>query len=158
MSEATKDPRKRRILVPIDFSEGSRAAFERALELARALDGEIVLLNAVDASGLYVAAIEPLLDVGSLAIQIRNSAKEELAKFAAAVEGAEGRIAWTEVVDGRPIEAILQRAREIHADLIVMGTHGRTGVSRLFLGSVAERVTRSATCDVMVVHGPKAAQ
>jgi nucleotide-binding universal stress UspA family protein len=64
--------------------------------------------------------------------------------------GAKGEAS---VIDGTPVSAITDQAEEIAAELIVVGTHGRTGFSRLTLGSVAERVVRAASCSVLVVRG-----
>jgi universal stress protein A len=145
----------RRILVPIDFSECSRAALDRAVELSRVLGAELVLLHVVDSSGLFVGGIESYVDVAAIARQMQEDARKELAAIAATA-AANGRPGTRiEVYEGRPAQAIVDCAKEQGVDLIVMGTHGRSGLSRVFLGSVAERVVRTAPCDVLVVHAKK---
>jgi nucleotide-binding universal stress UspA family protein len=84
----------------------------------------------------------------------RRSAERHLAAARARVRGERVRVR-TMLVEGLPADEILRAARRARADLIVMGTHGRTGVSRVFMGSVAERVVRESRCPVLTVraHG-----
>jgi nucleotide-binding universal stress UspA family protein len=145
------------ILVPTDFSECSREALRRGVELARRLGGEVVLVHAVDTSPLFTApepfamGPAPIVDAVAIAAKIRAGAAEALGAVA-----AEAGVARTEVLEGAPAASIVERARGLPADLVVLGTHGRSGVSRLFLGSVAERVVRLAPCDVLVVRAREA--
>lgn len=143
------------ILVPVDFSPCSRAALDRALDLGERLGGTVTLFHAVDASGILLGGAEHHVNVAELAARIAEGARADLDRLAAEADPGRRRIARTEVVDGRPAEAIVEAARREGAGLIVMGTRGRTGLPRLLLGSVAERVVRLAPCDVLVVHGPK---
>ena len=140
------------IVVPVDFSECSVRALRRALEVAKALDRKILLLHVVDTSGLVVGGLESYIDVAAVATQIRADAEAELAKLRADVDPDRRLISQVEIFDGRPVQAIVDCAKAHNADLIAIGTHGRTGLPRLFMGSVAERVVRSAPCDVLVVH------
>lgn len=147
-------PRIDTILVPVDFSTGSAAAVEWAQAIAGAFGAKIVLLSVVDVS---VSAImggpggvmvppppESLLD------QMREEAQTEMAAVAARVAGA------TPVIrEGTPRHEILEVAADVKADLIVMGTHGRTGLAHLLFGSVAEHVVRHAEVPVFTVRGPK---
>lgn len=143
------------ILVPTDFSTCSEKAVRRAIELARSLEGTVVLLHVVDTTPLYVAPEAPIV-WSQYVDQIREDAESRVRALA-----NELGIARFEVVEGRPAFAVLECAERIAPDLIVMGTHGRRGFSRFFLGSVAERVFRTAPCDVLVVRakddGPSAA-
>lgn len=120
----------RHILFPTDFSEASRRAGEFAAALARQCGARL--------SVVYV--VPPVTD---------PSPSRGLAAFA--TEVAPGLPVETEVLSGVPARQILAYARRRGVDLIVMGTHGRTGVSRTLLGSVAEAVVRRAPCPVLTV-------
>jgi nucleotide-binding universal stress UspA family protein len=140
------------MLVPTDFSPSARAALERAAALARALSGKITLVNVVDTSGLMVGGIESYIDVIGIANGLRAAATREMEALAKEIDPEGTLIEGREVLDGRPARALLDFAAAKKPDLIVMGTHGRTGLARLMMGSVAERVVREAPCDVLVVH------
>ncbi len=137
---------RKSILVPIDFSEASLAALHEALSLAE--------------SPAQVHAVHVLADLKSEAEYIREAMslneREERAralltdKLAAAGADAVDAI----ICVGSAGEEITRVGRELGCDLIVMPTHGRQGVSRLLLGSVAERVLRLAHCPVLVTRGP----
>ena len=140
-----------RILVPLDFSEPSMHALTYAKTLAESLGASLDLLYIVpnpyvaDPSGLYMALPQNLLDDFEREARIRlehTLTPEERKTFKAR----------SSVRTGDPLVEIVEHARLTAADLIVMGTHGRTGVSHLFLGSVAERVVRSAPCAVLTVR------
>lgn len=146
------------IVVPTDLSEGARAALERALPLARAMGATIVLVNVVDTSALVVGGIETYLDIASIARSMRADAEKEVARLAEERDPGRKTITEAVVVEGRPATAIVDLATERKASMIVIGTHGRTGIARLMLGSVAERVAREARCDVLVVHAPSKAK
>jgi len=145
-------PAIRRILCPLDFSRFSRHALEQAVSLAREFGAEI--------SALHVVAAAPVLEVmpgrarGSGAVRLsaasRATLTAELREFTYEVE-AGGVVVHVAVDDGDPVDTIVREADAWPADLIVMGTHGRTGVGRLLLGSVAERVLRRAPCPVVTV-------
>jgi len=141
------------IVVPIDFSPGSLEALDRACELAGALGAVLHLVTALGPAGelpLTQGVVEELSrehrhGLESLAVEHRGQA----AFGPPIVEAAD------------PRDLILDAARRLEADLIVMGTHGRTGVGRLLLGSVAEDVVRAAPCPVLVVRSglpPRRAQ
>jgi nucleotide-binding universal stress UspA family protein len=143
----------RRILCPVDFSRFSRHALEQAVELARELGAGI--------TALHVAGVAPVTDVVTIGAPIpleparlaapqRAALTSELLEFACEVE-AGGLIVRTLLNEGHPVAMILKAAQEWPADLIVMGTHGRSGFERLLLGSVTERVLRRAPCPVLTV-------
>lgn len=119
------------ILVATDFSESAEAALGVAAEYARVLDARIDLLHVARTAGVDVT--RPLKDVAA------KLGRHVPMTFACGT--------------GDPAEEILRYAACHSIDLIVLGTHGRTGVSRLLLGSVAERVIRGAACPVLVVPG-----
>jgi|SRR5579884_3144854 nucleotide-binding universal stress UspA family protein len=132
------------ILHPTDYSEHSAYAFRIACSLARDYQAKLVLLH---------VALRSVTIEGEAAIAPRS---EEY--FQAEREKLEGISVPTEirverqVVEGAPAEEILSAAQTMKADLIVMGTHGRTGLSRLLMGSVAEQVLRKAPCPVLTVR------
>jgi len=144
-----------RILVPTDFSPHSDAALEYAVALARRLDATIGLLHVVDDPFLSGAwspdafvpnATEFLAD---LVADARRRVDDSVARIA-----AQGIPTDAAVVTGPPVRMIVEHARTGEFDLIVMGTHGRTGLAHAVLGSVAERVLRSAPCAVLSVKEP----
>lgn len=125
-----------RILCAVDFSEPAQAAFGQALALSRAPDAELVVVVAVQAT-------EPF----SMRVRKRTT---ELAALRCASEAAGVRMSVS-VRHGEPVGIILNQANFRGCDLIVLGTHNRTGFERLRAGSVAEQVTRRAACPVLVV-------
>jgi universal stress protein A len=148
----------RRILVPVDFSSPSRAALEHAAGLAERMDAELLILHAweqpayLGPEGVVLTApgvVHPGLD------EVRRSIEREVAQFVKGVAlpaGTEVR-----VLQGRPQDAILAAAAEPRVDLIVMGTHGRSGLAHLIVGSVAEAIVRHAPCPVMTLRAPPGA-
>jgi nucleotide-binding universal stress UspA family protein len=138
----------RRILVPVDFSECSKKALLCALPLARQFDASIVLLHVVQP---YIPVPEmSTMDVGLLEVELRGSATKQLAALQQSVS-AEVPVE-TELRVGNPHVEIIDAVRRLSIDLIVLATHGRTGLAHVFMGSVAERVVRHATCPVLVVR------
>ena len=137
------------ILVPVDFSAHSVAALDRAVDFAKAFGAKIHLLHsfAVPVHGVmpYDFTIPDGLWDG-----IRKAAESKLEEFRQRIVSA-GVEASGEVSPTLPSEAILAAAGEIGADLIVMGTHGHTGLKHVLLGSVAERTIRLAPCPVLTV-------
>lgn len=143
--------RIRRILFASDFSPASRLAFATALELARALKAELLLTHAlapiVPVDGLFTPYVDwDLFDKAS-----REAAQTELDRLARAAS-KRGVRATTLVTKGYAADQIVRTARTRKAHLIVMGVHGRTGLSRLVMGSVATRVMIGASCPVMTVR------
>jgi universal stress protein A len=144
----------RRILHPTDFSRASAPALRRAVALAKACRAPLLLLHVMTPPSPFIAEDAPPSSYLELLTLARRSATRRLAAVLARVKREPVR-AKSIFVEGVPASEIFRAARRAHADLIVMGTHGRTGVSRLFLGSVAERVVREARCPVLTVpaHG-----
>jgi len=142
------------MLVPVDFSPSSTAAIRYAVDLARAFDGTVHVLHAWEVP----AYLRPDLTIWSgeisatLSDQVRLGAQSAMREFSM-TNGLEGNSAVTyEVVQGTPYNAILTVAKDGDFDLIVMGTHGRTGISHVLLGSVAEKVVRHARCPVLTIR------
>lgn len=144
----------KRILVPVDFSECSRVALWRADELAKAFDAKVDVIHVWQAP----AFISPEAMVGvapqsqTLAQLAAQQAEKSLQSFVAHARNGGVRIDSTKTLNGDPAHAIVQEADQGDYDLIAMGTHGRTGLSHLVLGSVAEKVVRRATRPVMTVR------
>ena len=142
-----------RILHPSDFSSASRAAFAKAVEMTRASGGELVLLH-------VLTPVVPVVGEGyispkaydDIVTQAETWARRQLGALVAKAKKA-GVRARGLVVEGVPHDRIVRAARSTRADLLVMGTHGRTGVARFFLGSVAARVLATAPCPVLTVRG-----
>ena len=151
--EETTMKRIRRILHPTDFSSASRPAFERALGLARDSRAELIIPH-------VLAPVIPVVGEGYIPPQtyeaIHTAAPPERPeKLDALVARARkaGVRARALVLEGTAHERIVSAARAQRVDLIVMGTHGRSGLARLFIGSVANRVVSAARCPVMTVRG-----
>lgn len=140
----------KKLLLATDFSKGALVAEEHAITLAKALEGEIVVLHAWNL---------PILPFQEGAI---NASPDQIASIAASaqkeLDGCVARIAarFPRVTGMLRVDeawqAIIESAKQIGADMIIVGTHGRRGLPRLLLGSVAERVVRTAPCPVLTVH------
>ncbi len=143
------------ILVPIDFSEPSREALRYAVAIGEKFDSKITLLHVVQDIALMLPdAIPPSpLPIPTLE-QMSEAAKRQCADLIRS-ENLSARGIRTEVRIGSPYNEILAFAREDATGLIVMSTHGRSGLSHLFMGSVAERVVRHAPCPVLTVREEK---
>jgi nucleotide-binding universal stress UspA family protein len=141
------------ILVPSDFSECSDQALRYGLELARRFDARLHLLHVVQDPVTQPWAAEgfsvPLFEVVE---QWQKQAEERLR--AAVPDADRGRVTVVSIV-ATPYSEILDYAAAHDVDLIVMGTHGRGGVTHMLLGSIAERVVRRAPCPVLTVRHPQ---
>ena len=142
----------RRILFATDFSQASRKAFEEAVDLAAANEAELVIVNAYQLPALFPTEVGVTgAFYNDLDEKLRDNAGKRLQAIAeeARSHGIGVRLL---ILVGAPFEAIVDAARTMQVDLIVMGTHGRTGASRFFLGSIASRVISTAPCPVMTVR------
>jgi nucleotide-binding universal stress UspA family protein len=148
----------KRILVPVDFSPPSLQALDYAIKFGRPLRAEFVLVHAVEP--MYFAATNGIYGVGHDASifyrEIERSAGLQLAKLAARLRRRHVRVRILLLV-GRPHQAIADAAKKLKADLVIMATHGRSGLSHVVLGSVAERVVRTAPCAVLTIRPKPAA-
>jgi nucleotide-binding universal stress UspA family protein len=139
-----------RVLVPIDFSERGQKALEEGAGLAARFNAELYLLHVVEDTSPATSEIALASSVFQSYIQELTRAGEKQLGELKIPGSVASRIVKRKVVVGAPISRITAYAMEAEIDLIVMGTHGRTGASHWLLGSVAERVVRSAPCPVMV--------
>lgn len=139
----------KRILVPIDFSACSKKALQYALPLAREHRAALTLLYVVPPA--YGAGEYGGIDYAQLEAGMKEGGEKELGKLA--VDEVRGEVAADTLVRvGSPAVNILEVARSLPADLIVISTRGRTGLKHAFLGSVAEHVVQRAPCPVFVVR------
>lgn len=144
------------ILIPTDFSECSSRALRLGLAIAEKFDAQAHVLHAsahIDRSTFSDPRV--LQMVGDMlddeAKRLDEAAQEQMKNLVKEIgEVDESRVNYR-VVQGSPGTSILEVAEDVKADMIVMGTHGRTGVGDLILGSTAERVTRKANCAVMTI-------
>jgi nucleotide-binding universal stress UspA family protein len=140
----------RRILCPIDFSDFSRRAFDHAVAIAGWYESTITLFHVY--AGVPAAAYAPgtMLPPELLAPADRDELLASMKCFAG-VDGPSSVPFEYEIAEGNPAAAILAKAAAMRSDLLVMGTHGRSGFERLVLGSVTEKVLRKAACPVLSV-------
>ena len=143
----------RRILHPTDFSRASGAAFLKAVALAKESRAQLLLVHVLLPTTPFIGDgyISPKT-YEELEASARRGAQRELAKVVAKAQKAKARVKAV-LLEGVPYDRIARAARSKRADLIVMGTHGRSGLSKFFLGSVAERVIALAPCPVLTVRG-----
>lgn len=142
----------KRILVAVDGSHTSRRAFEAALGLASSMGAELQPFYVVDNTPMYFEA--PGYDPSILRDQLVAQGGELGTEFNKAMQakGVKGDVATGEASSKDDVSTvILKAAAAFNADLLVMGTHGRRGVQRLFLGSVAERCVRQAALPVLLI-------
>ena len=143
-----------RILVPTDFSECSEQAWELAKRVAASLGSEVLLAHVLVEPVVYGDAALATDTTWLLFEQGRKWVEDELEKWASAAR-AQGMTVRTIARTGSAHNEIVTLATDERAALIVMGTHGRTGVSRVLLGSIADRVIRFAPCPVLTVRTPE---
>jgi nucleotide-binding universal stress UspA family protein len=143
----------RRLLVPVDFSETSDRALDYAVELARKFDATITVLHAYQIP-VYGFPDAAYITASEVAAQISNAAQGRL--DAILEDNKTSGVPMNAVLrDGVAWEEVNAVAVDIHADLIIIGTHGRRGLARALLGSVAENVIRTSSVPVLVIHGPR---
>lgn len=142
-----------KILVAVDFSENSECAFDYALTLATQFNAELTIIHVinepVDLRGFYV----PHISFEQLEKEIEDGAAKMMETFCAEKLGSFTNYK-TAIVTGIPYDEITETASRMDASLIVLGTHGRTGLDHILFGSTAERVVRSANCPVLTVRLP----
>lgn len=148
----------KRILVPVDGSPTSRRGMEEAVNLAKTLGAAVRLVHIVDETPLTLNP-ETASATGSLMEQFAANGRQVLAEAEAAAKAAGIPVSTSmhENIAGRVADRVLEEAASWPADLVVMGTHGRRGLSHAVLGSDAEAVVRSATVPVLLVRSPQGA-
>ena len=139
--------RIQKILCPIDFSAPSRNALRYAHEFAKAMNAKITVMHVIQPQPIAADINVPYVP---LEAEIEQSAKEDLARIVKE-ETQAGVVVEPVIAFGLPSECIIAQAQKEEVDVIILGTHGRTGISRLLMGSTTENVIRHATCPVLVV-------
>jgi len=142
-----------RILVPVDGSETSRTALQEAIKLAQQFKARLKLVHVVETARVFDA--EGMVDYPALRDIATRGGEQILAraKEMAGQVGVEAETALLEAGGDRNENVIVSDAKQWLAELIVIGTHGRSGISRLLFGSVAEGVVRGATMPVLLIRG-----
>ena len=150
------DAKTKCFLVPTDFSSGAQKAAKEALVLARSFGGRIFFLHVLDLTPLY--AYDSGGDIAASLSMLKLTPEDfetdwESFLSSLVLEMVLEKIVWEKhTEEGRAAKTIVERAEAIHADAIVMGTHGRSGLEHMLLGSVAEAVARGASCPVLTVR------
>jgi universal stress protein A len=143
----------KRILVPVDFSKDSLNAVTYAAEFAQPFGAELLLLYVVEPI-YYATPTDPYAvnaNVATLIEEQRRLGEQQLARIGADLE-KEGQRFRALIKSGSPPQLITDTAKSQRASLIIMATHGRTGLAHMFMGSVAEKVVRTASCPVLTVR------
>ncbi len=142
------------ILVATDFSEAASAGLTKAAELAREVSAKVTVCHVIDPSPLAPIVAGDSAKVspeGDLEEKIHEALTDVLSEHFAGVEQTKTAL----IVSPNPAEGICHYATKEQSDLIVLSTHGRTGLAHLLIGSVAERVVRHAPCPVLTVRAPQ---
>ena len=141
------------ILVATDFSEASDAALRYGKHFARAYGATLHLLHVVDDIATKVlSSAAQLPDVGALQMDLEGDAQRKLDELATAEDRVVLRARATVVTSPTPARSILTYAKDSQIDLVIVGTHGRSGLAEFFMGSVAQHVVRAAPCPVLTVR------
>ncbi len=140
-----------KILVPIDFSEHSKNALQHAIFYAKQFDAELLLIYVVEPT-VYPADLSfGQVAFPSIEHELSQRGKAELDELAKKQAAKHVRVR-TMIRTGKPFLEIIDAAKQEHVDLIIIATHGHTGVEHLLFGSTAEKVVRKAHCPVLVVR------
>ncbi len=144
----------KRICCPIDFSDTARAAMEVSVDLATRFGAELTLLHAYPIPG-YTFPDGSVVASPKMLEELAEQAERHLAEWKREAERLGAARVEIAKASGEPASEIVAFAKERGTDLLVMGTHGRTGLTHALLGSVAERVVRRAGCPVLTVRLPE---
>jgi nucleotide-binding universal stress UspA family protein len=161
MPAATQPPQEfamyKRILVPLDGSDTAQLGLAEAIGIAQPLKARLLLLQVVDDLA-WLVEMSAVANSAQLHREVRHYAEEVLAKAkaAATAKDVEADSIVRETVGGRPADAIVDEACKQGCDLIVMGTHGRKGLSRMVLGSDAAAVVQASSVPVLLVRSVRA--
>jgi len=142
----------KRLLGAVDFSRESLAAFRVAVEMARLHSGSLHILHVMEVQPVLSEWL-PINGMGEVTTQIVEKANAAMETLVSSVQPPlDGPSFTTEVTSGTAFVEIVNRAREWHADLIVMGAKGAASLENIVIGSTAERVLKDATCSVLIVR------
>jgi nucleotide-binding universal stress UspA family protein len=149
-------PKIQKIVCPVDFSNCAQQALNYATELAKQFDAELSIVHAYEDPAAYVTPMPMSGYVGpgaELLLELRKQLEVRLAQTTEDVKKQGVRVS-SELLEGAPYRVVLDWAKEYGADLIVVGTHGHTGLTHALLGSVTERIVRMAHCPVLTIRTP----
>ncbi|MGD2174971.1 MAG: universal stress protein [Candidatus Brocadiaceae bacterium] len=142
-----------KILCGIDFSESSQHALQYALDLARRYEADLALLHVVELPFLPSYSMSGVPDLSMPVDQLEQNARERLEERVGQCRQEYEQVDG-DLRTGAPFVELIDYAQEVGADLIVLGTHGRSALKELLIGSVAEKVVRKADCPVLTVKHP----
>jgi nucleotide-binding universal stress UspA family protein len=140
----------KKILCAVDFSENSPMVAEYALGLAKSTGAQLVVLYVAPSLNQYVGFHVPPTSIENFVGEIVTGAEKTMETFVQ--ENFPGAVVAGKVATGYAAEEILTLADKEAVDMIIMGTHGRTGIDRILFGSVAEKVVKSAKCPVLTIR------
>jgi len=135
------------ILCPMDFSDASKNAYRYACEFAKSMGSKVILLNVIEPRPI---AADMSLNYIPLEEDLAAAAREDFIPMVDEAKAA-GIDVSADVMIGMPAETILQQIADLDVSMLIMGSHGKTGLSRLLMGSVAEAVVRKAAVPVLIV-------
>jgi nucleotide-binding universal stress UspA family protein len=142
----------KKILYPTDFSEPSKLALDYAVEYAKQFNASLEILHVMFDETQVVSFYLPQVTMQTLSADIEQGAEKQIEEFCKSQTQLEGVDYSCKLLKGTPFIEIIKRAKEIDADMIVIGTHGRTGMDHVLFGSTAEKVARKAPCPVFIVR------
>lgn len=142
----------RQVVVATDFTEPAAVALRYGRGFARAFAATLRVVHVVDDIAASASVPTPGLDYGRLQEELEAEARQTLEAWVTSAESDAGHAEAVLLTSHRPAQAILQYAAETACDLLVIGTHGRSGLSSMLVGSVAQEVVRRAPCPVLAVH------
>lgn len=142
----------KQILVATDFSEPADNALTYGRHLARAFDATLHVVHAVNDLSTVAPVSDVPMDLTKVQAQLSAEATATLDALVTDDDRRSLRVTTTLLTSSTPARAILDHAKEIFADIIIVGTHGRGGIAEFFLGSVAQKIVRSAPCPVLTVR------
>ena len=134
-------------LVPVDFSQGSEAALDQAIKMARENRGKLLLVHVISATFAFPLEVgfDDIFEI------LEKNARQSMKKLIQRKRLKPGQHRSVLITGLDPAQVIVSQAKKARASMIVMGSHGRTGLQRFMLGSVAERTLRYAQCPVLIV-------
>jgi nucleotide-binding universal stress UspA family protein len=154
ISRGTSATLPKKILIPIDFSDYSREALQQGVQWAKDWNAELLLLHVVDLRDLYAFDLLSMEGKPSLEGELEKQAEERLKGWSKNLPISH----QIRVTLGSPVDGITETAKKEGIDLILMATHGHTGLKHLVIGSVAEQVVRYSSCSVMTLRPPSLVQ
>jgi len=141
----------KKILVPTDFSETSRYAMQYAINFAKSFNAELEIVHVIFDESQIVAFYLPQVTFQNLDQELEESAKKQMEDFINSFPELNEVRYSTKMLKGTAFVEIISEAKAYNADIIVIGTHGRTGLEHVLFGSTAEKVVRKAPCPVFTV-------